>query len=71
MNKEILDENLIDYFESSGFLIKSLKNNIDVIKRMSRGIYESQMAGGKLLIGGNGGSCADAEHFAGEMTLYI
>ena len=35
---------------------------------MALGIYKSQLAGGKLLIGGNGGSSADAQHFAGEMV---
>ena len=29
-----------------------------------RACYE---AGGKLIIGGNGGSCADAEHIVGEL----
>jgi phosphoheptose isomerase len=57
-----------NYFEESATVIKALKDSIDTMKRMSIGIYESQLAGGKMLIAGNGGSCADAEHFAGEMV---
>jgi len=65
---ELLDKALSDYFDKSSDAIRALAANLDTVKRMARGIYESQLAGGKLLIGGNGGSCADAEHFAGEMT---
>ena len=55
------------YFEDSSVVINSITKSIGIIERMARGIYRSQLSGGKLLIGGNGGSCADAEHFAGEM----
>jgi D-sedoheptulose 7-phosphate isomerase len=65
---ELLDKALEDYFNKSSEAIQCLAENLDVIKRMAEGIYKSQLNGGKLLIGGNGGSCADAEHFAGEMT---
>lgn len=63
-----LDNILFDYFEKSSAVINTITENLDVIKRMAIGIYDSQMSGGKLLIAGNGGSCSDAEHFAGEMT---
>jgi D-sedoheptulose 7-phosphate isomerase len=66
--EELLDSALSDYFEKSGNAIKAIADNLGTIKRMAVGICESQLAGGKLLIGGNGGSCADADHFAGEMT---
>ena len=55
------------YFEESSVVINSVTESIAVVERMAQGIYDSQLDGGKLLIGGNGGSCADAEHFAGEM----
>jgi len=64
----ILDAELNDYFHTSSSVIQAISNNIDVIKNMAVGIYSSQLAGGKLLIGGNGGSSADAQHFAGELT---
>lgn len=66
--EDLLGGVLSDYFEKSSAAIRALTKNLDVIKRMAIGIYDSQLSGGKLLIGGNGGSCADAEHFAGEMT---
>jgi len=55
------------YFERSSTVINIITESIDVVERMAQGIYNSQLGGGKLLIGGNGGSCADAGHFAGEM----
>jgi len=67
-NKQIVQDILSEYFLESSTTIKSINNNIDSITRMALGIYKSQLNGGKLLIGGNGGSCADAQHFAGEMT---
>jgi len=61
---EILNE----YFKKSSMMIAQLEMNVEVISSMANGIYDQQLKGGKLLIAGNGGSCADAEHFAGEMT---
>ena len=48
--------------------MNQLTEELPVVKKMATGIYESQLKNGTLLIGGNGGSAADAEHFAGEMT---
>lgn len=56
------------YFKNSSEVIKALEKDLVTIRRIAEGIYDCQLSGGKLLIGGNGGSCADAEHFAGEMT---
>src|SRR5262249_42259799 len=39
------------------------------IARAARMIIESMRAGGKLLIFGNGGSAADAQHIAAELAL--
>ena len=63
-----IDKILKSYFIESSSTIKSIENHINSISKMVLGIYESQLDGGKLLIGGNGGSSADAQHFAGEMT---
>ncbi len=63
-----LDEVLGGYFDESARSIEAAKENLDTVKQMVKGIFESQKDGGRLLIGGNGGSCADAEHFAGEMV---
>ena len=63
-----LDEALGDYFDESARAIEAVKENLEIVKQMVKEIFKSQRKGGRLLIGGNGGSCADAEHFAGEMV---
>ncbi len=63
-----LNKVLGSYFKESACTIEAIKENLETVKRMVNGIFDSQKAGGKLLIGGNGGSSADAEHFAGEMV---
>jgi len=63
-----MNNKLFDYFNNSASVIKNLEGESPTIERIANGIYENQLAGGKLLIAGNGGSCADAEHFAGELT---
>jgi len=65
---EIVENIISNHFLESSATIKSINDNISSISNMALGIYKSQLAGGKLLIGGNGGSSADAQHFAGEMT---
>lgn len=60
--------NLLNYIKNSSSVIINLDSDLEKIVRMAEGIYESQLHNGKLLIGGNGGSCADAEHFSGELT---
>lgn len=64
----VIREFIPGYIDQSSETIKAIKNNKDTIMKMIIGIFECQISGGKILIGGNGGSCADAEHFAGEMT---
>lgn len=46
----------------------NLKNLEDEIRTSANLITESFSKGGKLLLCGNGGSCADCEHIAGEMV---
>ena len=67
-HNKIVENILSNHFLESSATIKSINDNIVSISNMALGIYKSQLAGGKLLIGGNGGSSADAQHFAGEMT---
>jgi D-sedoheptulose 7-phosphate isomerase len=43
-------------------------STIDVVARMATSMIEIYRGGGKLLIAGNGGSAADAQHFAAEIT---
>ena len=42
--------------------------NLDVVVRAARLIREAHAAGGKLLVFGNGGSAADAQHLAAELV---
>ena len=67
-DQELVESIISNHFLDSSSTIKSINDNISSISNMALGIYKSQLAGGKLLIGGNGGSSADAQHFAGEMT---
>jgi phosphoheptose isomerase len=63
------DENFItNYFSSVGKVINNLDEHkekiIDIINKI-RLCNENE---NKVLVAGNGGSCADAEHFAGELV---
>ena len=48
--------------------ISSLSSNIDQIAAMSSAIIAALKAGRKVLVAGNGGSAAEALHFAEELT---
>ncbi|MDC0630420.1 SIS domain-containing protein [bacterium] len=56
-----------DYFQTSSNVIASLALELDTIEKIAIAISDSNANGGKVLIAGNGGSCADSEHFAGEL----
>lgn len=47
---------------------KSLPSLAEAVSSASDLIHASLLAGGKLLIAGNGGSAADAQHIAAELT---
>ncbi len=47
---------------------KTLETQIEVIESISRAIIKSLKAGGKVIIFGNGGSAADAQHLVGEFV---
>ncbi len=44
-----------------------LKTNENEIRQMCDAVIKGYESGGKLLVCGNGGSCADAEHIVGEL----
>ena len=58
MNK-FIDE-LIDRYTK----LESIKKDIEVAYELIKNMYKD---GGKLLVGGNGGSAADSEHIVGEL----
>ena len=58
---------ITNYFQESSEVISSLSSTVGVVEEIANAIHESNKEGRKVLIAGNGGSCADAEHFAGEL----
>ena len=56
---------LEDYIEQGLKARKSI--NISQVRNFSQKLYSSVNQGGKLLVFGNGGSAADAQHFVGEL----
>jgi D-sedoheptulose 7-phosphate isomerase len=56
-----------NYFINSSNLIRKLHLFEKKIIKFVEIIINIQRKGNKLLIAGNGGSCADAEHFTGEL----
>ena len=55
------------YFEASSNLIKSLYSFEKEINQIIEKIIACHKNNNKILVVGNGGSCADAEHFVGEL----
>lgn len=56
------------YIKSSNQTIISLCKDKNKIKFIAKKIINTFNNKGKILICGNGGSCADASHFVGELT---
>jgi D-sedoheptulose 7-phosphate isomerase len=59
---------LRQYFEKSAETIDKTIEQRWAIDVMAGGIHSAHLAGNKILIAGNGGSCSDAEHLACELT---
>ena len=64
MNKKAI----LNYIEGSANVINSLNKQVDEIKKISNCIKTANKKNKKILVCGNGGSCADAEHFVTELT---
>ena len=54
--------------ESAGLKLAFLEGHLDVVARAAGAIAGALRAGRKVLIFGNGGSAADAQHLAGELV---
>ena len=50
---------------------KVMETEVDVIVRMAEVICQSLQQGGKVLLCGNGGSAADAQHLAAELLVRL
>ncbi len=57
-----------NYFIESSKVINSITNETSKINEICNDIHECFRRNNKILIAGNGGSAADAQHFAGELT---
>ena len=60
-----------EHFKASA---ESILNNVSLepqIEAAAKAIFASFEAGGKLLICGNGGSAADAQHLSSELLLSL
>ena len=62
-----IKKSIENYFQESAQVISSISSELNLVEEIAIAIDESTNQGGKVLIAGNGGSCADAEHFAGEL----
>jgi len=60
-------KNIKNYFELSSKNILNLLNHEKEILKVCDAILECKKNKNKILVGGNGGSCSDAEHFVGEL----
>ena len=61
---EILSSSLIEHSE----ILTKVKGQTIPIVAISNAIVSTLKAGGKVMICGNGGSAADSQHFAAELT---
>ena len=59
---------LIDFFKDSAKVIESLSDFEDLCKVIARRIEAVHSKGNSILVAGNGGSCSDSFHFAGELS---
>tara|TARA_Y100001958_G_C21193463_1_gene521221 strand:+ start:176 stop:751 length:576 start_codon:yes stop_codon:yes gene_type:complete len=66
-----MNEKLDKYLNESIKVKKTLNNNYKKISNSINRISKSLKAGGKILIAGNGGSAADAQHLAAEFLVRL
>jgi D-sedoheptulose 7-phosphate isomerase len=65
-----MKERFGQYLKASNDLIHRVMNNPEIFEKVASAIMSMEhclMGGGKIIIAGNGGSAADAQHFAAEL----
>ena len=67
----MINKELKEYLDNSIKVKKTLFKNFKEIKNSINFITRSIHSGGKVLIAGNGGSAADAQHLAAEMLIRL
>ena len=63
MTDPVIEKTLADHTQA----VQSLSGSVELLQRMADMLIGALRAGGKVLIFGNGGSAADAQHIAGEL----
>jgi D-sedoheptulose 7-phosphate isomerase len=63
------DRLLAEFEEHSAVLFETRKRCLEPLERLIQAAAACLTSGGKLLIFGNGGSAADAQHWATELTI--
>ncbi len=69
--EEKMKERFQEYLKASNDLIHRIMNNSEIFEKVASAIMSMEhclMGGGKIIIAGNGGSAADAQHFAAELV---
>lgn len=68
IKEDIISREIVKRLEESAQIEKAIATSkINEIKRMINFILMAYKAGGKVVLFGNGGSAADAQHIAGEL----
>tara|TARA_X000000950_G_C13920438_1_gene663098 strand:+ start:7696 stop:8283 length:588 start_codon:yes stop_codon:yes gene_type:complete len=60
--------NISKYFKDVSKIISALGKEQKNINKIATSLINCKRKGNKVLVAGNGGSCADAEHFVGELV---
>ena len=61
--------NLINKLETIETNLKELKKSVSLIEKVADICINAIKLGGKIIVCGNGGSAADAQHFAAELVV--
>ena len=69
MNSDLLEYIRVELEESASVKRQLAQENTDIILKTAKVLASSLNAGGKLLLCGNGGSAADCQHLATELTI--
>jgi len=65
----IMESEINDFIDEHVDVVRSLKeNNMQEIKKITEEIVKCFKSGNKVLMFGNGGSAADAQHFSAELV---
>lgn len=71
LEDEVADRVRSVFRESAALKLKVLEREASTIVRMAREVSGAVVHGGKILLCGNGGSAADAQHLAADMLLRL